>query len=66
MFDKLPTSEPDCIKPNILPVGAIDFAACANEHQKQLLKTVLNRMKDVVHQRRVHMKPCFQDFDRLG
>ena len=45
-------------------MGALDFQSCATEHQKQVLVNALERMRDVVSQRRTLVKPFFQDFDR--
>eukprot|EP00731_Ephydatia_muelleri_P005665 Em0002g1841a len=46
------------------PLGATDFAAMATNPEKSLLDGVLFRLSERVCQKRILVKPCFQDFDR--
>ena len=63
MFEQWP--EEPCNKLDLIPLGGVDFKTLATDHQKEVLHTVIQRLKDRVSQRRILVKPCFQDFDKL-
>jgi len=44
-------------------LGAVDFST-ASAGEKEILETVMSRVRERVNQRRVLAKPCFQDFDK--
>lgn len=44
--------------------GSVDFISEATDEQKALLHSALDRLRDQINQKRILVKPCFQDFDR--
>ena len=44
--------------------GSVDFMSEATDEQKALLQSALDRLRDQINQKRILVKPCFQDFDR--
>ncbi len=59
-----PTSHP--VLPSLLPVGAVDFPSEASEGERETLEGAVFRLRERISQRRVLVKPCFQDFDRYA
>ena len=64
VFEASP-DQPSAPKPCLLPVGAVDFSATASSEQQSMLSAVMTRLSQRVSQRRILVKPCFQDFDRF-
>ena len=47
------------------PTGSVDFITEATDEQKTLLQSTLDRLREQINQKRLLVKPCFKDFDRL-
>ena len=47
------------------PTGSVDFITEATDEQKTLLQSTLDRLREKINQKRLLVKPCFKDFDRL-
>jgi len=48
----------------LLRLGEVDISSTASAGEKEILETVMFRVRERVNQRRVLAKPCFQDFDK--
>jgi Ca2+-binding EF-hand superfamily protein len=63
VFSATPTQA--SAKPELPILGSVDFTSRdVEEHQREILQATMSRLKDIINQKRLLIKPYFQDFDK--